>query len=149
MSENSITILNRLIETSKDGEKGFRQAAEYTPDHYLQSIFNGCADSYQRAVNELQTCVAQLGAQPEDSGSVLGALHRGWTGIKATLSRGDSHAILVECERVEESVKDNYLKALNAALPTNIHLLIERQCNEVVKNHNIIRELRDKYAERA
>ena len=39
MSDNITSILNDLIETSKDGEKGFRAAAENTKNAELQALF--------------------------------------------------------------------------------------------------------------
>ena len=39
MSDNITPILNDLIETSKDGEKGFRAAAENTKNAELQALF--------------------------------------------------------------------------------------------------------------
>ena len=39
MSDNITSILNDLVETSKDGEKGFRAAAEDTKNHDFDSEF--------------------------------------------------------------------------------------------------------------
>jgi len=39
MSDNITSILNELVETSKDGEKGFRIAAENTKNAELQAVF--------------------------------------------------------------------------------------------------------------
>ena len=39
MSDNMTSILNDLVETSKDGEKGFRTAAEDTKNAELQAVF--------------------------------------------------------------------------------------------------------------
>ncbi|HXZ10553.1 MAG TPA: DUF2383 domain-containing protein, partial [Paraburkholderia sp.] len=39
MATNVISELNDLIETSKDGEKGFRKAAEDAHDTQLKALF--------------------------------------------------------------------------------------------------------------
>ena len=39
MADNVTSILNDLVETSKDGEKGFRTAAEDTKNAELQAVF--------------------------------------------------------------------------------------------------------------
>jgi hypothetical protein len=39
MSDNITSILNDLVETSKDGEKRFRTAAEDTKNAELQAVF--------------------------------------------------------------------------------------------------------------
>jgi uncharacterized protein (TIGR02284 family) len=44
--------------------------------------------------------------------TVAGAIHRGWTGLKAALTSGNDHAILAECERGEDRAIEAYKKAL-------------------------------------
>ena len=39
MADQIISILNDLVETSKDGEEGFRAAAEDTVNAELQALF--------------------------------------------------------------------------------------------------------------
>ena len=39
MADNVTSILNDLVETSKDGDKGFRKAAEDTKNAELKAIF--------------------------------------------------------------------------------------------------------------
>ena len=72
------SILNDLIETSKDGEKGFNCAAEDTKNSQLQTTFRQRAKDCARSAADLQQLVARLGGKPEDGGSVAGAVHRGW-----------------------------------------------------------------------
>jgi len=70
---NVASILNNLIETSKDGEKGFRKCAEDAKDADLKAFFLRGADSCARGAQELQSQVSRLGEKPTSSGSVAGA----------------------------------------------------------------------------
>ena len=146
MAENSVTILNELIQVTRDSEEGFRTAAENVENASLKKIFLDKAQSCHSAVTDLQEKVLQMNGDPEEKGSLLGAMHRGWVNIKGVLTGKDDHAILVECERGEDIIKAAYSKALEASLNEEIRPLIQTQYEGVVKDHDLIRDLRDSYA---
>src|SRR5690349_7368814 len=106
------SCLNDLIETCKDGEKGFRDAAEAVKGSDLKALFRDYSDQRRRFASELQREVAKLGTTPEKSGSATGALHRGWINLKAAITGKDEGAIVAECERGEDAAKAAYAKAL-------------------------------------
>ncbi|XVN40884.1 MAG: PA2169 family four-helix-bundle protein [Rickettsia endosymbiont of Argas persicus] len=143
---NIINILNILITTSKDSEQGFRSAADKVENQNLKDTFLSKADKCQGYITELQELVSGLNAEPlEDSGSMLGALHRGFLEVKSIITGNDDYAILVECERGEEVARNNYLEALKEDLPTAILNVIRRQYNEVSEDYAHISELKEKY----
>lgn len=146
MNTETASILNDLIKISKDGEQGFKAAAEDTSNENLKNIFLGCAEECSSAVQELQQQVTKMNVEPEDSGSMLGALHRGWMNVKSAITGRDDHAILEECERGEDVAKATYSKALNQYLPEDIRDMVQQQYDIVIKNHDLIRDLRDQYA---
>ena len=143
-TDDTIDILNDLIETSKDGEYGFRASAEYMRDPQIQQLFLARADGCRRAADELQQCVIQLGGKAEDSGSAAGAMHRGWVAVKGTLSGYSDLAILEETERGEDTALEAYRKALQNTLPPQVQSIVERQYEGVKRNHAQVRELRDR-----
>src|SRR5688572_23430835 len=85
MSDNVSSVLNELIETSKDGEKGFRAAAEDTKNSELKVVFLRRAHDCATSATDLQQLVAKYGGKPEMGGSIAGAAHRGWMNLKAGL----------------------------------------------------------------
>jgi uncharacterized protein (TIGR02284 family) len=145
MSEQSISVLNNLIQVNKDTEEGFRTAAENVEDTNLKKIFLTKANTYQLAVTSLQGHVAKMNGEYEENGTLLGSIHRGWINIKGALTGKDSHAILVECEKGEDIVKAAYTKALEQNLQQNVRSLIHGQYETVIKDHDQIRDLRDNY----
>jgi len=150
MNQNDvINVLNDLIETSKDGEYGFQSCAEHAKSPALQDVFLARANECQAAVSELQVLVSQCGATPGDGGSVSGALHRGWVAVRGTLAGYTDTALLNECERGEDVAKARYQKALEKPLPEPIRTIIARQFQGVVRNHDQIHLLRDRYREAA
>ena len=137
--------LNELIETSKDGEQGFLKAARDTKTAELKTLFTLCAQRCADGARELQTLVAGLGEKSESSGSVAGALHRGWLSVKEAVSARDDKAILEEVETGEDYAKVQYRRALEQPLPANIKAVVERQYQGVLANHDKVKALRDRY----
>jgi len=148
MSDNLVSILNDLVETSKDGEKGFNTAAEDTKSSELKAAFRGRAQDCATGAADLQRLVARLGGKPEEGGTVAGAVHRGWVTLKSAVAGRTDLAILEECERGEDVAKATYAKALKASLPEDIRLVVQRQYDGVLRNHGQIRDLRDQYRAR-
>jgi uncharacterized protein (TIGR02284 family) len=140
-----IATLNELIETSRDGEKGFALAARDAKDPALSGVFAEGERSCHVAVEELQDVVRQIGGNPDNSGSVKGAVHRGWVSVKAAASPRDAKAVLEECERGEDYAESKYAEALKHDLPDDVARIVERQYHGVVAHHDRIRDLRNQY----
>jgi uncharacterized protein (TIGR02284 family) len=136
-----ISILNNLIETCKDGQEGFREAAEAAKDPHLRSLFSEFSLQRAEFAGELQTEIRSLGGAPERSGSVSGSIHRGWINLKTAITGGSDAAIISECERGEDSAKKNYREALEPDLPANISSLVERQYRQLQQVHEEVRNL--------
>ena len=138
-----IASLNDLIETSRDGEEGFRTCADGVKNPQLKQMFEQAANRCKQAVGELQAKVRELGGDPERRGSVAGALHRGWVDIKSTITGMDEAAVLAECERGEIVAKRAYEGALAKDLPADIRSIVERQHHGVIQHHDRVRQLRN------
>jgi len=140
-TEQVISTLNSLIETCRDGQEGFKTAAEGVKNDELKKLFYFYSQQRAGFAGELQYEVRRFGGEPETAGSVTASLHRGWMDIKAAVTGGEDYSILAECERGEDSALANYRAALNADVPANVRELIERQFAEVKEAHNRIRNL--------
>jgi uncharacterized protein (TIGR02284 family) len=143
-SSEVIDALNDLIETCKDGEYGFRVSAEQAKSSSLRSNLLARSSECATAADQLRAHVVQLGGKPEDSGSLVGAVHRGWVAVKAKLSTYDDLAVLEECERGEDAALATYRDALDStALPPPIRNLVEHQYEGAKRNHDQVRRMRD------
>ena len=140
-NDNTISTLNNLIETCKDGENGFRTAAEGVKNTQLTTLFNTYSQQRAQFAAELQGEVRRLGGDPEKSGSVAATLHRGWIDIKSAVTGQDENAIIAECERGEDSAVSNYEDALRENLPANVAEIVQRQFGQVKEAHDRIRNL--------
>jgi len=143
-TKEAISTLNSLIETLKDGQEGFRQAAEGVKDSQLKSLFNELSMQRSKFAGELQSEVIQLGEpEPETTSSTAGALHRAWINMKSAITSRDDHAILAECERGEDSAVAEYKKAMDAELSSTLRDTISRQYTSVKAAHDQVKALRD------
>ena len=137
-----ISTLNGLIELNRDDQKGFQEAAEKMEAPELKTFFLEQSRSRAHFVGELQTQVHSLGCEPENTGTVSGALQRGWLNLKSALGGGDL-AILVTTESVADHALDTYRTALTESLPADVREIVERQLESVKLSHNKVKSLRD------
>lgn len=143
-NDKVISTLNNLIETCRDGQNGFKEAAENVASPELKTFFHQVALERSQLVGELQQEVQRLGGNPENTGSTAAALHRAWMDIKGSLTGKDDHSILSECERGEDSAVDAYKDALkDENLPSNLRSTVERQFRSILEVHNRVKQLRD------
>jgi uncharacterized protein (TIGR02284 family) len=140
-NEEVVSTLNRLIETCRDGQRGFQTAAEGVRRDDLKQLFLSYSQQRAHFVGALQDEVRRLGGEAEHEGSVAATLHRGWMGLMSAVTGRDDAAILAECERGEDSAVAAYRDALGRDLPANVRALVERQFSEVKQAHDRVRSL--------
>jgi uncharacterized protein (TIGR02284 family) len=136
-----ISTLNNLIETCKDGEQGFRTAAEGLRDLKTKTIFQEYARQRAQMAIELQAEVRRLGGDPEKAGSVSGSMHRGWINIKSAVTGKDDSSIIAEAERGEDVAKSAYEAAMKEPLPLQTQTLVQRQAGQVREAHDRVRAM--------
>lgn len=141
-NDKVISTLNDLIETCRDCQEGFKEAADNVKASDLKNFFKQVAQERATCVTELQAEVRRLGGNPDKSGSTAGAMHRAWMNIKGTLTGKDDHAILSETERGEDSAVEAYRDAMKW-LPPNILSIVERQFQSVKQTHDRVKQMRD------
>jgi uncharacterized protein (TIGR02284 family) len=146
MATNVIAVLNDLIETSKDGERGFMKAAEEVHHASVKEALLESAGRYTQSARDLQDLVLKLGDKPARGGSVAGALHRGWIDVKSAVGNRADHAILADCEKGEDAAQQCFRDALGQDLPADVRAVVERLYHGVIQNHDRIRAMHDQYA---
>ena len=140
-NDEVISTLNNLVETCKDGQNGFRTAAEGVKDTKLTTLFNTYSQQRGQFAAELQNEVRRLGGEPGETGSTAAVLHRGWINIKSAVTGEDEGAIISECERGEDSAVKAYEEALKNNLQGDVKMLLERQFSQVKEAHDLVRSL--------
>jgi uncharacterized protein (TIGR02284 family) len=140
-----LSALNDLIETCKDSQQGFHAAAEKLKDPEIHTLFLKLYLQRSEFAGELQAEITRIGGDPAASGSTLGAIQRGWAGLKIALAVDTDFAILDEAEKGEDAAVKNYIAALRKDLPSDLENIVSTQFHEIQQAHRIIRELLEKH----
>ena len=137
-------LLNELVETLKDGQKGYADAMTDVEDANLKDTFRKYAAQRAEYLTEIEDQMFKLNLTPDESGSATATVHRAWIDLKAAITSKDSKAVLTECERGEDYAVKAYQTALKAQdLPAPVKSVIEKQYQGVQAAHNAIKSLRD------
>ena len=111
MNENdAISVIENLIETCKDGQKGYQDAASHVKRSDLKHFPTSRARSARALPANSKAELIRLGKPDKKaSGSVSASLHRAWIDTKVSLGAGDK-AILESVEAGEGNAKESYQK---------------------------------------
>jgi uncharacterized protein (TIGR02284 family) len=140
------SVFEDLIQTLENGHKGFDQVAEHLEGQAGSAVAERMRTfAEQRAdfSTELRSLASMHGINVADSGSVAGAVHRGWIGLKDALTGDDAGAVLGAAETGEDHAVAEYEEALEMDLPAEVRTVIQRQAAEVRRAHDEVRNLRD------
>jgi len=143
-NDHVISVLEKLTETNRDAQEGYRDAAEHIKDLQLRAFFNEQSTERANFAGELENEVIRLGKHdPDRSGSASGALHRRWIDLKVAMGAGD-HAILSSVESGEDNARKEYEQALNDKLPEDIKGILRQHAQAVTSAHDQVKMLRDR-----
>ncbi|RSK44578.1 PA2169 family four-helix-bundle protein [Hymenobacter perfusus] len=136
--------LNELLETLKDGQKGYTEALTDVEDADLKETFKKYAAQRSAYITELEDQMHKLNLHPEEESSITGTIHRAFINLKGLVTSKDRHSILAECERGEDYAKAAYEKAQKIQdIPAALKTIIEKQAAGIKQGHDEIRDLRD------
>jgi len=126
-------VLHHLIDLCRDGERGFRAAADHVGDPTLKALFTDLATERRQFADALLPHLQRLGGPPDAEGTSVGALHRRWMALKGLVPGRHDHRIVAEAERGEHAALDAYEQALNGMLPPTVTELLETQREAIAK----------------
>ena len=148
-NDEIISDLNSLVNILNDGKKGYDSAAETTDSLELKAIFE--KDSIERAAYaaELKAHIKVHGGNEDDneSGGLLGAVHRGWVDIKQAFTGNDNKSILEAIETGEKSAIEKYDGFIADYTDHADHLaLLQKQRNGIQQDLNQIESLKSQFS---
>lgn len=142
-SRELVSALKSVINVLEDGQRGMAEIGEHLKNQSLRRYF--LAESLRRANfrGELENVLHRHGIHDvRESGTVSGALHRAWAGLKAKLGGGDD-TLLETAERGEDEANQAYRYALERDLPTPVRQVLTEQQTHILMANNYIRNHRD------
>lgn len=148
--DNSIDVLNTVIEINNDRIEGYERASSETDQADLKALFSELMHNSQKCKTELVNEVHRLGGTPIEGTTTSGKFYRIWMDIKAALTGRDRKAILNSCEYGEDVAVDTYDKAItnhSEDLTLEQQAMLRRQHALIKSDHDKIKSLRDMLVE--
>ena len=137
-------VAKDLVETLKDGERGFASAAEKLRD----SDRAGWATTLQRLSEqragfhrEIVALGHDYGEDVDESGTVAGTVHRGWISLKDALTGDDPDGVLKAALTGEDHAVNEYEKALQQDLSAGFREVVSRQHAAVLAARDEVKAL--------
>jgi uncharacterized protein (TIGR02284 family) len=134
-----------LVETLKDGERGFADAADKLRDGEhpeWATAFQRLSQQRAGFWREIVDLGHEYGDDVDESGSVAAALHRGWISLKDALTGDDAEAVLKAVETGEEHAVSEYEDALKMDLSAGFRDVVVRQQAAVVAAREEVKALK-------
>jgi uncharacterized protein (TIGR02284 family) len=141
MAERTVrAVLNDLIETSRDGARGFREAADLVQDVALKRLLLEFADTRQEFAAQLEPHAQRLGGAATSDGTAAASVHRRWMELKSALTGHDEYAVMTEVLRGDGVTLRLFADAAAGVLPATVRDLIEQQESLIRAQHAHIAE---------
>jgi uncharacterized protein (TIGR02284 family) len=94
-NEQIVSDLRELLILANDGKEGYQSAMEVTDNSELKAIFSAYAGERIVYAAELREHIAiHEGEAENESGGILGGIHRAWLQVKDAFSSKEDAAIL-------------------------------------------------------
>ena len=138
--------IKELIKTLEDGRDGFAKAADRLASNSASDVSQRFREfSAQRGAmaDELRRCAKLEGYDPPQTGTVAGAVHRGWIAVKDVLTGDDASAIIAAAEQGEDHAKAKFRDALSdKELSPTVRSIVESQAMRVESAHDYVSTLK-------
>ena len=135
--------LNTLIATLIDSVDGYEKSAAEVENRRFAELFLARAQERRGAVETLQNAVSAQGGNPEDDGTMTGALHRAFQSLREIVTTRDDAAIVAEIERGEDYLKAKFEAALDEAeLDPQARAAVSSAWQSVKAGHDQMRDLK-------
>ncbi len=140
-------VTKQVMQTLADGREGFEKGATKLDESNAPELagqFRMYGNQRDEFYRELEVMARNYGDNIEDSGSAVGALHRGWMTVKDALAGSDPDGVLDAAEQGEDHAMKVYQEALeDPDVSTPLRTVLQRQASKVRAAHDSVRDLRN------
>lgn len=138
------TTTSDLIETLKNGEEGFKKAADKLSEDSradLSAEFVTFSQQRARFSAELASIAHAYGDDIAQRSTVPGALHRGWMSVTDALTGSSPEAVLKAALTGEDHAVTEYEEAMKADISEELRVILSRQFSEVRATRDRVKAL--------
>ena len=149
MSEDATAKMQELIYSLKNSIEHHREAADKVDDPTVRSVFGKLANERENLLETIGGFMEIAGETPDESSSMLGKLKTCWTSFRTSLNGGDPTVVLIEAERAEDALVDQFKNVLPqiAGNPVNDKML--SYFEQIKAGHDEVLAMRNAYQARA
>jgi uncharacterized protein (TIGR02284 family) len=146
-SENTVSVLNDLLQITNDRIEGFEKVEgkiwEKYPD--IKAEYDRMISQSKMMKNELINLINDHDGNPNDSTSVAGSLHRTWIDIKNSFTIGSiEESTLSNVVFGEKAAMEAYQNALNSGeLPSESYNLIKEQLHSLKVSYDQFKKIEE------
>ncbi len=134
--------LNHLLEALNDGIDFHQHAAKETENPTYRDLFLKMASLKGRIAADLKAEVAQQGSEPDQDGTWLNGVRKGYADLKASMKKDSDAAYISSLEEQEDRVLHAFRDALEPDQPVKVRELAARHMPEVQQMHDQMRALK-------
>ncbi len=140
---DTLTLLNRLIVTTKNGEHTLEAAAQEVHHEELKNALHEYAQFFHQAADDLGAAAQRYGGHPHQRASFGNAVHRTALHLRALALGRNEEKILDDAEEQESRADALYADVDNWDLPQDVRELLLRQGAQAQRHHDAVHALRD------
>ncbi|MBD9413577.1 PA2169 family four-helix-bundle protein [Pseudomonas sp. PDM16] len=135
------SVLNELIEITRDGEHFYQHAETAVHDPRLKAIFHDMALAKTQIIQALALKVAENQEHPAEGGTVSGALRQLYADIWARLASDGDATYVAQLESAEDRLLHAFEEALEEADP-ELRTVLSAELPNVRASHDRMSELK-------
>jgi len=143
MDTDTIEKLNELIAYNLDSVEVLESAASRVENAPVAELFRQIISERRRQARELQGFVTINAEDPKNKGTAGGSIRKVWVDFRTALNSGDSYVVLIEAERAEDRILEEYKDVLKKTAGSPVNDVLMRQLRDVKGWHDRVRQLRD------
>lgn len=147
MADDQSTLIKAVVRVLHDSAKGFPDVGEHLKDTSKKSFFVQEGQTRAEFAQQLESAYSSTTGETLDVGGTgVGAVHRVWGDLKASLGGGD-HTLLETAEQGEDAAKKAYKEALESSSVTGeVRALLQQQQPHIQASHDKVKAMRDSTA---
>ncbi len=135
------SVLNELIEITRDGEHFYQHAETAVHDPRLKAVFHDMALAKTQIIQALALKVAENQEHPAEGGTVSGALRQLYADTRARLASDGDATYVAQLESAEDRLLHAFEEALEEADP-ELRTVLSAELPNVRASHDRMSELK-------
>jgi len=143
LDDATIKGLEKLCKLNHDSAEGFLSAADRMDSDAVADTFRVTSKERERQRDQLATCLGVNHESIPSGGTALGTAHRWWLDARAALNGHDDEVVLIEAERGERAIEDEYEDVLIKTAGSPVNELLQRHLEGIKSSRRRIERLKE------